>query len=126
MKRAFLLLLFTILSLSNVHAQLVKDEMVEDDGFVWYKIHYSGDGNSYGAEDQNHKTLIPTKRGYSLIYYNKYEKLFRFWKTIKQKRSEGVCDLSGKEIISAEKGYDFVTYRSNDNLFDCNKSIRIN
>ena len=34
MKRAFLLLLFTILSLSNVHAQLVKDEMVEDDGFV--------------------------------------------------------------------------------------------
>lgn len=122
MKRAFLLLLFTILSLSNVHAQLVKDEMVEDDGFVWYKIHYSGDGNSYGAEDQNHKTLIPTKRGYSLIYYNKYEKLFRFWKTIKQKRSEGVCDLSGKEIISAEKGYDFVTYRSNDNLFDVERN----
>ena len=85
------------------NASALKTLRVEN-GFTWYMTMQN---DSYGAEDQNHKTLIPLSRKYAMVIFMEVENhvgYFEVWKG----DDKGVCDLAGREIIPPI--HHFVTY----------------
>lgn len=95
-------------STANTSKPINKDLKTESNGFQWYKV---TQGNSVGAEDYNHKTLIPLSRGYESLYFipkSGYKGYFNMYKGNK----EGVCDITGKEILSPS--YSGIFYSTSD------------
>ena len=147
MKRVYLLILALMASANIINAQVTKELYIEEGGFEWY--HISNDDYE-GAEDRNHKVLIPLSKKYTNVDYNDgyfiveydydYEGLYNLTgkELISVKRKyesvmpvddfilveidnyEGACDLTGKEIISPKRGYDKVNKIDNHYIVEKN------
>lgn len=114
MKRTILLILFAILSITNIDAQLVKEKQVEDDGFVWYKTHATG-SEFYGAEDESGKTIIRANTGLTSLRYEHTNDSFGAF-CFQRYNEHGVYSKDGKILIPASRGYSFIKL-SKDGFF---------
>ena len=101
MKRVLFILFLALLSNFEISAQLVREKMVEKDGFVWHKTHIEGTAH-YGAEDEKGKTIIPTSKGLTYLRYDCADDSFGAFIVIRNS-DYGVFSVAGKEIIPIGK-----------------------
>ena len=87
-------------------APINKNLQTEKDGYQWYEVRQ---GEKYGAEDYQNRTLIPLSREYTSVFYRP-EEGHKGYFSVKKSNKYGACDLTGKEI--AQPIYDFIVYTS--------------
>ena len=78
-----------------------KELRKESDGFTWYLIKQ---GNNYGVQDKDGKTIISLSRGYTGLRFCPVEGCIGYYE-VKKDNYLGACDIRGKEILPVFYNY---------------------
>lgn len=116
MKRLFILMLLLLAS-SALKAQISRETITEDDGFVWILVIKEGEEDDFcGAEDKNGKTIISLRKKYVDIDYDD-----GFFIVEDLDGYEGVIDKKGKVLIPTNRHYKNILFDKEDNQFQVYK-----
>lgn len=109
----FLIVLLSLLS-SDCWAQVKREQKVEEDGFVWYKLRkWDGHNNILynGAESASGKTLVPMG-DYVISYQKAYGGCFIVFRDL-ETGPYSAYTKDGTCLIPLSKGYEDVFYNGN-------------